>query len=278
MLDEHHDNKPADNNDRVQSLTEIRKFQVHDGKKGTNDIKIIKKELNFARKRLSYYKKVNKQIQDDYIRVSNKISELEVALETSSKAMALVEKIKRNSCIDREIDIQTAGYLFTDVREIHAKSHLRGFRIHSAWQYTIQTPFSTEFCQKDIEYLVLQDLMQSVLPSCGCENWADRNFKGIYSDVLSILLRALPDNYDEDDIAKRETHALAEGQTYVFDWRFHADFTQKYWQVEICTTKELDVPMIFKTKQMIPKKGIKGLLSRLERKNSNEETDASRLE
>ncbi len=152
MLDEHHDNKPADNNDRVQSLTEIRKFQVHDGKKGTNDIKIIKKELNFAGKRLSYYKKVNKQIQDDYIRVSNKISELEVALETSSKAMALVEKIKRNSCIDREIDIQTAGYLFTDVREIHAKSHLRGFRIHSAWQYTIQTPFSTEFLPERLHF------------------------------------------------------------------------------------------------------------------------------
>lgn len=259
-----------------KSVPEVPKLLIHEGK--GKSYKELKKRLNYVEKRLAYYKQENARIQEENTKAADRISQLEFELTARTSAIALIEKIKHNSCIEREIDIQTTGYLFLDIREIHAKSYLRCFRKHPAWQYTIQTPFSTEFCQKDIEYLVLQDIMQSVLPSCGCENWADRDFKGIYSDVLSILLRALPDNYDEDDMAKRESHALAEGKTYVYDWKFHADLTQKYWQIEICTTKELDIPVIYRTRQMIPKKGIKGWLSRWERKNSNEENDTSQIE
>ena len=258
-----------------KSVPEIPKLLIHEGK--GKKYKELQKRLDFVKKRLAYYKQENARIQEENTKAADKISQLEFELTAKTSAIALIKKIKQNSCIDREIDIQTAGYLFFDVREIHAKSYLRGFRKHPAWQYTIQTPFSTEFCQKDIEYLVLQDLMQSVLPSCGCENWIDRNFKGIFSDVVSILLRALPDSFDEDDMDKRESHALAVGQTFVFDWRFYANFSQKYWQIEICTTKELDIPMIYRTRQMIPQKGIKGWLSRLERKNSNEENDAFQM-
>ena len=106
----------------------------------------------------------------------------------------------------------------------------------------------------------MQDLSDTILPSCGCFGFVKDNQRGLFEELLTSL---------KDQISKQPTNSdwsLAQSSDYekdlflvrnrdclAYDWRLHADLTKKYWLFDVFVTRELDIPRIYKPVVGIPK-------------------------